>query len=66
MVRKFLKCLFFGELQKAGMNVNLYNDDSIFERYDVRNGLLGIKRDRFLLLIAHMSFESTDGKTRNV
>jgi hypothetical protein len=66
MVRKVLKCLFFGELKKERMNVNQNNDNCIIEGYDIRNGLLGIKRDRFLLLIGHMSFESTDGKTRNV
>jgi hypothetical protein len=34
--------------------------------YEVKNGLLGIERDAFLLLLGHMSLEETDNKTRNV
>jgi hypothetical protein len=48
------------------MNANNNNTSCIIEGYDVKNGLLGIKRDRFLLLIGHMSLEDTDSKTRSV
>jgi hypothetical protein len=42
------------------MNVNINNSntlieinklDLLIERFDIKNGLLGIKRDRFLLLL---------------
>jgi hypothetical protein len=48
------------------MSIDINNSNSVVDGYDVKNGLLGIKRDRFLLLIGHMSLESTDDKTRNV
>jgi hypothetical protein len=48
------------------MNVNINNTNSVIDGYDVKNGLLRIKRDRFLLLIGHMCLENTDNKTRNV
>jgi hypothetical protein len=48
------------------MSIDINNANSIVDVYDVKNGLLGIKRDKFLLLIGHMSFEHTDDKTRNV
>jgi hypothetical protein len=48
------------------MNINNNNANSIIDQYDIKNGLLGIKRDRFLLLIGHMTFENTDNKTRSV
>jgi hypothetical protein len=57
------------------MNVNINDNnsiikikksDSLIECFDVENGLLGIERDTFLLLLGHMSFEKTDNKTRNV
>jgi hypothetical protein len=35
-------------------------------KYEVVNGLLGVKRDTFLLLIGYMSLENNDNKTRNV
>jgi hypothetical protein len=44
----------------------VFNSDSLFERFNIKNGLLGIKRDRFLLLLGHMTFGKTDNKTRNV
>jgi hypothetical protein len=40
--------------------------DSLIKEFDIENGFLGIKRDRFLLLIGHMSLENTDKKTRSV
>jgi hypothetical protein len=40
--------------------------DSIVEGFDIENGLLGIERDTFLLLVGHITFENTDIKTRNV
>jgi hypothetical protein len=55
-----------------GANIisNFFNknnkSDSLIKQFDVKNGLLGIKRDRFLLLIGHMSLENNDNKTRNV
>jgi hypothetical protein len=57
------------------MNENMDNSNSIIEadksdwlveRFDIKNRLLGIKRDRFLLLLGHMNVENTDDKTRNV
>jgi hypothetical protein len=66
MVGIVLNYFFFGELQEAEMNVNINNAICIIEGYDVKNGLLGIKRDRYLLLIGHMSLENNDNKTRNV
>jgi hypothetical protein len=48
------------------MSIGINNTNSVVDGYDVKNGLLGIKRDRYLLLIGHMSFENTDNKTRNV
>jgi hypothetical protein len=34
--------------------------------FEIRNGLLGVKRDIFLLLIGFMNFYHGDNKTRNV
>jgi hypothetical protein len=48
------------------MSIDINKTNSVIDGYDVKNGLLGIKRDRFLLLIGHMSLENTDNKTRNV
>jgi hypothetical protein len=48
------------------MSIEIKNTNCIVDGYDVKNGLLGIKRDRFLLLIGHMSLENNDNKTRNV
>jgi hypothetical protein len=46
--------------------IEINESDSLFEGFDIEDGLLGIKQDRFLLLLKHMYFESTDNKTRNV
>jgi hypothetical protein len=40
--------------------------DWLVERFDIKNGLLGIKRDRFLLLLGYVNVENTHDKTRNV
>jgi hypothetical protein len=57
------------------MSVNNNDNNSIFETertdsriecFDIENGLLGIERDTFLLLLGHMGLENTDSKTRNV
>jgi hypothetical protein len=48
------------------MSIDINNTNFIVNGYDVENGLLGIKRDRYLLLIGHMSLENNDNKTRNV
>jgi hypothetical protein len=48
------------------MSIDINNTNSVIDTYDAKNGLLGIKRDRYLLLIGHMSLENTDDKTRNV
>jgi hypothetical protein len=57
------------------MNVNINDNDSIIEIkksdsriecFYIENGLLGIERDTFLLLLGHMSFENNDNKTQNV
>jgi hypothetical protein len=34
--------------------------------FEIRNGLLGVKRDRFLSLIGYMHFNKNDNKIRNV
>jgi hypothetical protein len=34
--------------------------------FEIENGLGGIKRDRFLLLIGYAHFSLNDNKTRNV
>jgi hypothetical protein len=36
------------------------------ERFDIKNGLLGVKRDTFLLLLGYMIIENTNNKTQNV
>jgi hypothetical protein len=38
----------------------------LIEKFDVLNGLIGIKRDNFLLLIGYMNIGNNDNKTRNV
>jgi hypothetical protein len=48
------------------MSIDINSTNSVIDGYDVKNGLLGIKRDRYLLLIGHMSLEGNDNKTRNV
>jgi hypothetical protein len=48
------------------MSININNTNSVVDGYDVKNGLLGIKRDRYLLLLGYMGLENTDNKTRNV
>jgi hypothetical protein len=48
------------------MSIDINNTNSVVDGYDVKNGLLGIKRDRFLLLIGHMSLGNNDNETRNV
>jgi hypothetical protein len=57
------------------MNVNIDNinsivenneSDSLIQQFDIENGLLGIERDTFLLLLEYMSLEHTDKKTRDV
>jgi hypothetical protein len=56
------------------MSINVNNNseievsksDSLGKEYDYANGLLGMERDTFLLLLRHMSFENGDSKTRNV
>jgi hypothetical protein len=40
--------------------------ESSIENFDITNGLIGIKRDRFLLLIGYISLKKDDNKTRNV
>jgi hypothetical protein len=54
----------------ANINVNFLNksneSDSLVKQFDIENGLLGIERDTFLLLLGHMGLENTDKKTRNV
>jgi hypothetical protein len=54
----------------ANINGNFSNknnkSNSLVKQFDVKNGLLGIKRDAFLLLLAYMVLESADSKTRNV
>jgi hypothetical protein len=46
--------------------IEIKKSDSGIEWFDIENGLLGIERDTFLLLLGHMSFENTYNKTRNV
>jgi hypothetical protein len=41
-------------------------DSLLIEKFDVLNGLIGIKRDNFLVLIGYMNIENNDNKTRNV
>jgi hypothetical protein len=48
------------------MNVDMNVTDSIAKGFDIENGLLGVERDTFLLLVGHITFENTDNKTRNV
>jgi hypothetical protein len=48
------------------MSIDINNTNSVVDGYDIENGLLGIERDTFLLLLRHMGFENTYNKTRNV
>jgi hypothetical protein len=57
------------------MNINISDNNSIIEikksdsqieLFDIENGLLGIERDTFLLLLGHMTLENNDNKTQNV
>jgi hypothetical protein len=48
------------------MSIDINNTNSVIDGYDVENGLLGIERDTFLLLLGYMGFENTDNKTQNV
>jgi hypothetical protein len=34
--------------------------------FEIRNGLLGMKRDKFLSLIGYVHFDKNNNKTRNV
>jgi hypothetical protein len=34
--------------------------------FEIKNGLTGIKRERFLLLLGYAHFDVNDNKTRNV
>jgi hypothetical protein len=53
------------------MSVVIKNDElerksKINSILEIRNGLMGVKRDIFLLLIGFMNFYHGDNKTRNV
>jgi hypothetical protein len=34
--------------------------------FEIKNGLLGVKRDRFVSLIGYVHFDENNNKTRNV
>jgi hypothetical protein len=34
--------------------------------FEIKNGLLGVKRDRFVSLIGYVHFDENDNKTRSV
>jgi hypothetical protein len=48
------------------MSIDINNTNSVVDGYDVKNGLIGLKRDRFLLLLGHMGLENNDNKAKNV
>jgi predicted AAA+ superfamily ATPase len=54
------------DINNSNSIIEVNKSDLLIEQFDVKNGILGIKRDRFLLLLRHMSFENADNKTRNV
>jgi hypothetical protein len=45
---------------------NIKIESPINWNFEIDNGLLGIKRDSFLLLLAYMNFGNGEKKTRNV
>jgi hypothetical protein len=47
-------------------NDDLKNELPINWSFEITNGLLGIERDTFLLLIGYVHFDHNDNKTRNV
>jgi hypothetical protein len=47
-------------------NNDLERKSQINSKFEIKNGLLGVQRDIFLLLLGYMCFESEEKKTRNV
>jgi hypothetical protein len=47
-------------------NYDLKRKSQVNSNFEIRNGLLGIKRDVFLVLLGYSSFDCGDNKTRNV
>jgi hypothetical protein len=45
---------------------NLKRKSQIDLNFEIRNGILGVNRDIFLLLLGYTSTERGDNKTRNV
>jgi hypothetical protein len=45
---------------------NLKKEFFLYWSFEIENGLIGIKRDRFLLLLGFVHFDTNDNKTRNV
>jgi hypothetical protein len=47
-------------------NENLKSKSPASWSFEIKNGLVGIKRDRFLLLIGYVHFDLNNNKTRSV
>jgi hypothetical protein len=47
-------------------NVKIKRKSEIDSNIEIKNGLIGVNRDIFLLLIGFMNFYLGDNKTRNV
>jgi hypothetical protein len=45
---------------------NLNKKSQMFSKFEIKNGLVGVNRDIFLLLLSYMCFENAVQKTRNV
>jgi hypothetical protein len=48
------------------MSYNLRRKSAINSSLEIKNGLLGVKRDVFLLLLAYMYFENGEMKIKSV